>query len=890
MEEQKKAHNLHLVPIVPSKIQIPPLRSKLVKRAELLQKLQPSTYRKLTLIAAPAGFGKTTLVLNWIHTREVCVAWLSLDVEDNDPVRFWVCVVVALQQVIPEFGTQTLELIHVSEPHQMRSVVASLVNELATTDRAIVLVLDDYHLIENATIHDMVAFLIDHMPLHCHLTITTRNEPPLPLARFRARGQMLELRAKDLRFSQEETSRFFTDVMNLSLGEAALVALEERTEGWVAGLQLAALSLQNRADIAAFVTSFTGDDRYIVDYLAEEVLKQQSEAIRDFLLKTSVLERMNGNLCDAITGREDGQTTLEELERRNLFVIPLDNRRQWYRYHHLFADFLRQQLQRENASGIVKKYHRRASQWYEAHDLAAQAIHHALAAEDVTRITSLIEKYAYATRMRGEVSTVLAWLCALPEAFVLQQPRLCLEFAWCLILAGQPAKALPYVQAIETRLDFKVETANRSIQNHNKQTRPLIGEAIAVRAKVACDTRHPIAAIGLFQQARTYLPSDNYALQTIISLHLGTAYLSDGKIEAAQQAYSDAVELSQASGDFNATITALSRLGDSHLLQGHLNQADLQFRRALQLATWDGKQPSPVATRAYAGIAQILAERKQLEEAIGHYGTTIHLAEQGGDQQGLAMGLLALAQTYAQSGDGHQAQVVVERVQQMTLGSTLPCLNGILTIVQAQIAFMLNDFERTKFWLERYQSGCYMGLDRSHLILKAHLLLKQGLTEEAATLLEQLTTKTDSISIMGNNLEITVLHSLILEQRGELTESEHVLLPSIQLGQAEGYIRTFIDVIEILPILRRLLAKGIASEYISELLELMEGSILNNPLTEREMEVLNLIAAGCANKEIAQELVIAVSTVKRHIHHIYEKLDARSRTQALAHAREMNLF
>ena len=886
MEAYKKAHSNN---IVPTKIQLPPLRSKLVSRVELLRKLEPSAHHRLTLVTAPAGYGKTTLVLNWIHRREACSAWLSLDAEDNDPVRFWVYVVAALQQLVPQLGKQTLELIQASTPHHMQSVVASLVNELSMTEGAIVLVLDDYHLIQNPAIHDTLAFLIDHLPTHFHLTITTRTEPPLPLARFRARGQMLELGSDDLRFSQEETLRFFSEVMGLSLQEEAIAALARKTEGWVAGLQLAGLSLQNQADQADFVTSFTGDDRYIVDYLAEEVLKQQSETTQDFLLKTSILERMTGSLCDAITGREDGQEMLDLLERSNLFVIPLDNRRQWYRYHHLFADFLRQQLGRENANRIAA-YHGHASQWHEDHDLASEAIHHALAAEDITRAALLIEKHAYTTRMRGEVSTVLAWLRALPETFVLRQPRLCLEYAWCLILTGQPDNAVPYIQAIETTLDFKIKTASRSTQNDNKQTRPVIGEAMAVWAKVACDTGRPADAIDLFQQARTYLPPDNYDLQTIISLHLGTAYLTVGNIEAAWQAYSDAVELSQASGNFNADITALSRLGDLHLLQGQLNQADRHFRRALQLATRDGRQPTPIATHAYTGIAQILAERNQLEEAIEHYGTSIRLAEQGGGQRALAMGLLALALAYARSGDGHQAQVVVERVQEMTFDSTQPCLNGILTIVQAQIAFILNDFDQTKFWLERYRSECYTGLDRSHLTLKAHILLKQGMTEEAAILLEQLTAKTDIISIMGNDLEIAILRSLILEKLGELSESEQVLSPTIQLGQAEGYIRTFTDVTDILPIMRRLLAKGIATAYITELLELMEADRHDNLLTEREMEVLNLIAAGGANKEIAQELVIAVSTVKRHIHHIYEKLDARSRTQALARAREMNLL
>jgi LuxR family maltose regulon positive regulatory protein len=597
----------------------------MVSRPRLIERLNAGLHHKLTLISAPAGFGKTTLLSAWLAECARPAAWLSLDERENDAARFLAYLVAAVQTIAPNAGAEVVRVLHSPQPPSTEALLTTLLNEIATLSDPFVLVLDDYHLLEAQPVDRALTYLVEHLPPQMHLVLATREDPQLPLARLRARGQLTELRAADLRFTPAEAAAFLTRGMGLPLSAEDIAALEARTEGWIAGLQLAALSLQGQEDPTRFIQSFTGSHQFVLDYLVEEVLARQPEHIQMFMLRTSILERLCGPLCDAV-GRDPatpGQATLEALDRANLFLVPLDHERQWYRYHHLFAELLRQRLhQRIASSGVeegrgVSELHLHASQWYEAQGLELEAFQHAVAANAVERAARLLlEGKRIPMHLRGVMTTLLDWLASLPAAVLDARPALLVRYASGLLVIGQATGVEEKLQAAEAALEG-AET--------DDQTRDLIGQIAAARATLATNQLQVDIMVAQARRALEYLHPRSLVFRTTAQCMLGFAYLLQGDRASARQAYTEAIALSQASGNIFFTLLATSGLGTIQEAENRLHLAAETYRRVLQLA---GEMPLPIIYEAHLGLARICYEWNNLEAAERHGRASLHLARQ----------------------------------------------------------------------------------------------------------------------------------------------------------------------------------------------------------------------------------------------------------------------
>src|SRR5947209_6802962 len=617
-------------PILATKLYIPRLRPNVVIRPRLLERLNEGLHRKLTLIAAPAGFGKTTLVSEWVEgierpgARRARTAWLSLDEGDSDPPLFLTYLVAALRTIAATLGEGVLGMLRSPQPPPTEAILTALLNEITTIPDNFVFVLDDYHVIEAKAIDHALTYLVDHLPPHMHLVIVTREDPQLPLARLRARGQLTELRATDLGFTPPEAAEFLNQGMGLNLSAEDIAALEKRTEGWIAGLQLAALSLQGQQDATGFIKSFTGSHHFVLDYLVEEVLGQQSERVQRFLLRTSILDRMSGPLCDAVVldPSISGQATLEDLEHANLFIIPLDDERRWYRYHHLFADLLRQRLHQSIASSPadaqsqVNELHIRASVWYEDHGLEIEAFHHAAAAHDVERAARLVKGDGMPLHFRGAVTPVLHWLKSLPKTVLDARPSLWVMYASALSMTGQLTDVEPKLQAAEAALQGA---------EPDDQTRNLVGHIAAIRAMLASAENQVETIIAQSRRALEYLHPDNLPVRTATIWKLGIAYQFQGDRAAASRAYSEAISISQASGNIIINLWATVGLGNVQETENQPYPAAQAYRRVLQLA---GDLPQPAACEAHLGLARICYEWNDLDAAQQHGQQSVQLARQ----------------------------------------------------------------------------------------------------------------------------------------------------------------------------------------------------------------------------------------------------------------------
>src|SRR6266480_2104492 len=610
--------------ILSTKLYIPPPPTRAVLRPRLIERLNEGLHRKLTLIAAPAGFGKTTLVSAWVAGCDRQVAWLSLDKGESDPILFLTYLVAALQRIAPTIGEGVLGVLQSPQPPPTESILTALLNEITTIPDHFVLVLDDYHVIDAKPVDHALTFLLEHLPPQMHLVIATREDPPLPLARLRVGSYLTELRAVDLRFTPSEAAEFLNQGMGLNLSAEDIVRLSTRTEGWIAGLHLAALSLQGQQDATSFITSFTGSHHFVLDYLVEEVLQQQPESIQTFLLRTSILDRLCGPLCDAVllTPSGSGQETLESIEHANLFLVPLDDERRWYRYHQLFADLLRQRLHQSIASSPadaqsqVSELHIRASLWYEDHDLEIEAFHHAAAAHDVERAERLMEGKGIPLHFRGAVTALLAWLESLPTTVLNARPSLWVRYASLLLVNGQTTGVEEKLQAAETALQ-RAEADNK--------TRNLVGQMAAARATLAL-TRYDVETmLAQSRRALEYLHPYNLSYHSTAHWTLGFAYFLQGDRAAARRAYTEAISLSQTSGDIFTTILATIGLGNVQEADNQLYLAAESYRRALQMA---GDQPLQIICEAHLGLARVLYEWNNLEAAEQHGRQSLHLARE----------------------------------------------------------------------------------------------------------------------------------------------------------------------------------------------------------------------------------------------------------------------
>ena len=899
-------------PVLTTKLQVPPCRAQLVPRQRLLTQLDCVWGQPVTLIVAPAGFGKSTLVCDWLAHGTHSVAWLSLDEDDNDATRFLTYLIAALRTCHPDLGANAVALLATPQAPPMKSILTLLINDLESLTTPFALVLDDYHVITTPAIQEGMAFLIDHLPRQMHIILTSRADPPLPLARWRGRHQLGEVRGEDLRFTPAETSTFLNEVMRLHLNEADVTALEARTEGWITGLQLAALSMQGRGDHTNFVKAFTGSHRFVLTYLTEEVLQRQPADLQEFLLQTAILERLSGDLCNAVTGRSDSQSILEALEQANLFIAALDHAGVWYRYHALFADLLRHRLQRQ-APDQLPHLHRRAAVWHLQQDQPAEAIKHALAIPDFDLAAEWIEQMAHGAWMRGEMGLLLGWLKALPPAIVQARPRLALAYAWVLTYTGPLYAVAGYVQAAEAAL------------GHQPQESNLRGEIAAIYATVASFQGEITRTITLCHQALLLIAPENTYLRTMTMQALGFAYRINGQVREANKAFTEALALSQASNQLFWQIDALCNLGIVQVMQGQLRTAAQTIQRALALVDAQGGEALPIACEVYFTWASLLHEWHDLPNAQHYLQKSMDLGERSGNTDILLSSYSLQARLKHTQRQSAAALAALEQAQQLAHHYQVPRLIRRLNTYQAKLWVVYGNLADAERWAAARQRNQDDPVDFSQTIEEitlARLRFAQGEPAVALRLLEPLVADAQVAGRISGLIQLLALRAIMQKAQGQFAAAMTTLAEALRLAEPEGHVSTFLDEGEamrallmafrtyqwldaiypnpdnLLPYVDKLLAafpnpnETLSSAADAPRVEQPKaGTVaLVEPLSEREREVLTLIAAGFSNREIGAKLVIEVGTVKRHVTNIFGKLGAASRTQAVATARQLGVL
>jgi LuxR family maltose regulon positive regulatory protein len=903
--------------LVTTKVRVPRTRTELVPRPRLRETLVRNEGRRLTLVSAPAGFGKTTLLSEWLEDRSGdgrSVAWLSLEEADNDPARFLAYLVSALRSALGEgIGEGVLASLRLPEFPPVEAVVGVLINELADVrHEEVTILLDDYHVIHSRPIHEATSFLLEHLPENVHLVISSRADPPLPLAKLRARDQVTEIRAAELRFTTEEATAFLKGVMGLTLSAADVAALEEVTEGWIAALQLAALSMRDREDLSSFIETFSGSNRHVLDFLAEEVLERQPEGMREFLLKTSVPERMSAPLCDALTGRNDGQQMLERLEHDNLFVIALDDERHWYRYHHLFADVLRSRLQREQPERI-RELHRRAAAWYERNGWTSEAIRHALAAQEHDRAADLVEHVARKMWNRGEVMTLLGWLEALPEEVMRRRPQLLLQYSAALLWVGQLDDVEPLVREIERAVGVSEQGRDEGLRPSTDEPlrQVLLGGAAATRSWHAYLKGEPHNAIALARRALALLPDKDLELRTYAAFRLAEAHRTADDLEAASAAFAESAELGQAAGHDYLVLKVMSRQAKLQMVQGRLREADHVLRHALRIAADRGGDSLPAAGEVKVVLGELLYEWDELEAAARRLKEGIRLSERMGQLDTLVDGYLALSRLEMVQGNTESALESAQEANSLAQRSGAGEAIVEAAAWNARLHLSRSDLTAAVLELERAAGAPAVSVSmvrETERIARARLTVARGEHDDALRLLEELRQSSEAAGRTGKLIEILTLQALRLWERSKREQAVGALTRALALAEPEGYVRTFVDEGAAMGDLLsaalearqsgHLDATRIPARYLAKLLAILAqesatpgaGERISEPLSERELEVLALVASGKSNAEIAISLFVSLSTVKTHINNLYRKLEARSRTQAIARARELDLI
>lgn len=928
--------------LLATKFFVPPARANLVERPRLFERLQAGLRHKLTLIAAPAGSGKTTLLSEWRATptgAAMPFAWVALDRADNDPLRFWSYVIAAIDTLAPDagMGASAIALLQSPQPPAIEQILINVLNAFSTsvTDapkRDFALALDDYHVITVPAIHATLAWLLDYLPANLHLVILTRADPALPLPRLRARGELTELRASDLRFTPAEAATFLNPMMGLALTASDVTALEARTEGWIAGLQLAALAMRDHHDRAAFIRSFSGSNRFIVDYLAAEVFASQSTEIQDFLLRTAILDRMCGALCDAVFAQDSqaltratpSQLLLEELERANLFVVPLDDERQWYRYHHLFAEVLRQRLTKSTSAVAIANLHRRASAWYAGQVLIAEAVQHALAASDDEQVAHLIEQYGLRIIVGGQVYTVLQWLSTLSDSLIRSRPMLCIIHALALLFTNQLIAA-----------EDRIQDAERCIQPDTPidQIHLIQGRAAAIRANIARYIGDIASCVNYGQTVLRLLPETETIARTIALLHAARAFRVSGDVTSdVEHRASALIAPFQAAGNMLGMLAAITNLARLQVMQGQLRHAATTYRTMAQRAISPDQPLLLEGPAYYVGMSELLYEWNELVEAERHLAEAMKQLEGRivVDAEDVMLGYLTLARLQRAHGEHSAANATLQSyIDLARRRGFVAHLVTRVTAVQAQFALSQGDLAATMAWADGSGLNAADELNLAHeteYLTLARVWMAQAVHQsdpalfgQTFDLLNRLLTQAIAQGRMGS-----VLDSLIVQALGQWSQKANraaltTLHHALTLAAPEGYIRRFVDEGQpMLAMLHAVAKDGIAPDasYLNQLLATFpetqvpalraEDSLPNiappnrpttnampplvEPLSKRELEVLRLIAAGKSNAEVAQTLVVALSTVKAHINSIFGKLQVISRAQALARAHELQLI
>jgi LuxR family transcriptional regulator, maltose regulon positive regulatory protein len=884
-----------LEPLLQTKFYMLPLRADLVSRPRLLELLDAGLQARLMLISAPPGFGKSTLLSDWIGRRNLQeqTAWLSLDERDNDPVRFWRYVIGSLQRVQPEIGRAAQSLFRTLKSLSLESAIISLINEVTAFPDPLLLVLDDYHLIEADVIHESLLFLLEHQPPQLHLAITTRADPPLPLARLRVRRTLIEIRTADLRFAPAEVQSYLHKAMNIELSPEQVLVLETRTEGWIAGLQLAALSMQGHHDPEQFIVTFTGSHRYILDYLSEEVLLHLSAPLQRFLLETSILGRLCAPLCNAVTGQNDGQQTLIKLEQDNLFLIPLDDERRWYRYHHLFADLLRSRLADEEDEQR-RALHERAGDWFKSSGLLSEAVHHFLAADAWDMAADLVDRLMDSLWMHGEVNLLLSWLMQLPVDLVHSRPRLCMAYAWVALHNGP--------------LDAVQDWLHRAEQNLSPTDSALHGEIAAIRGSTATIRGEIEQATALCTLALQLLPPDRRSLRAATVHMLGTAHRFSGNLDAAVDVFTNAVIVGRETDHFYLLIDSLCNLGLLQVARGQLHRAHQTYQEALARVEAEGGHVLPIAGEVYIVMGDLLREWNQLDAAESYLQRGLTLGEQGGIIDSILTSYLCLSRIKHSQRDLDQALKLIQQGSQLAQQHKIPRLVSFFAAQEARLWLTTGHLEEAMRWAQAYAPTLTENPGYLHEFQKvslARVWFAHRQVKDALHLLDQQYAEAKNAGRIHSLIEIQIVRAQVLSAMGDTEASRRALTHSLTLSEPQGYLRRYLDegqpmatLLQQTPLrdphLRayreRLLSLFPEVEPQVESIPLTSTSGLIEPLTSREVEILHLIAAGRTNQEIAQQLTVQPSTIKKHINNIFGKLGATHRTQAVALAHEQRLL
>jgi LuxR family maltose regulon positive regulatory protein len=907
--------------LLATKLHLPRPRPGFVPRPRLAVALGEGLARRLILVCAPAGSGKTVMLADWARSASRPVAWLSLDAADNDPVRFWRHVVAALDRARPGIAERVGSLLGPPAPPTFEGLVTALVNELDAepSEAEVLLVLDDYHLIDAQPVHASLEFLVDHLPSGLHLVMASRSDPPLPLPRLRAGGQLAELRAADLRFTADEAAALLREAIGGELPAAAVAALAARTEGWAAGLHLAALSLRGQADPAGFAAAFGGSHRYLLDYLTEEVLEGQAEEQRRFLLETSLLERLSGGLCDAVTGRTDSQAILQQVEQAGLFLMPLDEVRGWWRYHPLFADLLRARLRQEQPSRIPA-LHRNAAAWSEEHGLTDDAVRHALAAGEPVWAARLIERNIDGLFLLGESTTVERWLAALPAELISSRPRLCLAQAFQAISHGDVEAIEPLLDAAEHALAVAPGVADEPFEpsaGRGASQLANIPAAIALgRAALAQLSGDAEGAMRFGRRTLAELGKGEWMLESITRGYLALAEWLHGELTEAERALSSAIAQAQAAGAATMAAWVCHHLGLVQRAQGRLDAAAATYQQALEITTPPGRPALPAVGIGYVGLAEVAYQRDELNAAVRDVTEGVAACRQFPYAQPLATGLATLAWIRQASGDPG-ALDAIDQAGRVAPGPAV----GLLNPVPAQRARLLlarGEVAAAARWIQEHGLGpddepAYPR-EPEYLVL-ARVLLAQDRPGPALALLDRMLAAATAQNRAGSIIEIQALRALALAAAGQEARAVDVLAAALTLACPQGYVRVFADEgPPMAALLGRLVAaqkadqaaaRGVPLGCLARVLRAFGGKDdaqgagrdaaaavpgLAEQLTARELEILVLLAAGTPNPRIAGELVVTVDTVKKHVSHLLGKLGAANRTEAVTRARQLGLI
>ncbi len=886
-----------------TKLYIPSPNPRVVHRPHLMARMDVGLASgcKLTLLSAPVGYGKTTLVSDWLSTLKNPIAWLSLDPEDDEPLRFWIYVIAALQTIQPELGQAAFTALQTAQMPPIKNILSDLINQIATLSDKIILVLDDYHLIETVEIHQSLNFLLDHLPPLMHLVIITREDPPLPLPQMRAKGQISELRANDLHFTVEESAQFLNRRMNLNLQPEEIAALEQRTEGWVAGLQMAALSLHELDDAAVFIEAFAGDNRYVADYLISEVLDRQPDHIRDFLLQTAIVDRFTPALCAALMGDDTLQSgrIIAQIEALGLFVIPLDHVRQWYRYHQLFTDLLRYRLRQDDPSKFVA-LNRIASRWYQQQGLVEEAVKYGLVGGEHDHVAELIERSGLAMIGRGQLATLQNWINALSEKTIRKHPYLSVLLVWVGALTGQSDLAKRQLALAEENLP----SAKADLHSE------IICQIALLRAYATRTSGDLDASIKHAQEALSHLPKNNVFLDCTIHLNLGGNYWLKGNFSTLEKPLIHANSFIDIPEVEYPALAAAGFLANAYLQQGQLRKAESLCRGIVERYS---RHAHPAAAYVFLEQGELFYERNDLDGALEVLSKTIQIGENADKIVNVIRARLLLAQVYQALGEQDEVVNLMAQADELFKQSS-PRYQVMHQIeydyYHVRCLLLQQKLQAALQWVGDYEQRRET-INNPWALLNelvyAHVLLADGRPEQALPILKTGEEAARSYGAGGWVIQSLSLQSLCYQETNDLERALKMLRNALSMAEPEGYVRTFVDYGSPMQRLLHLaVERGVASDYVARFLaafpeEEGENGLpgpqkvpaqqpLVEPLTDQEMRILRLMAAGLSHPEIAKELYLSLNTIKWHTTHIYSKLGVHRRAHAVVRAQELEIL